>query len=85
MWAARRNGCVFEGPGSDAQCRQCEIEDLIGEKSVGIEFQQNLQEIGIAVVVLAARNRIQDLRPLISQILTVLQKIEPGGVVRIVG
>ena len=43
-----------------------------------VEFQQNLQAIGIAVIVLAVRNRIQDLRPILPQLLLVLESIEPG-------
>jgi hypothetical protein len=54
---------------------------LTADRSV--EFQQNLQAIGIAVIVLAVRNRMQDLRPLIPRILVTLDQIVPGQVVRI--
>jgi hypothetical protein len=50
-----------------------------------VEFQQNLQAIGIAVIVLAVRNRIQDLRPVIPQLLLALETIEPGQVVKLAG
>ncbi len=50
-----------------------------------VEFQQNLQTTGIAVVVLAVRNRIQDIRPLIPQLLLALENIESGQVVRLTG
>ena len=49
-----------------------------------IEFQQNVQRIGIAVIALVSfRNRIQDLRPVIPQILDELKTIKPGQVITI--
>lgn len=46
-----------------------------------IEFQQNVKRIGIAVIaVVGFRNRMQDLRPLIPQILDRLTTIQPGEV-----
>ena len=56
---------------------------LTADRSV--EFQHNVQAIGIAVVILAVRNRIQDLRLIIPQLLSVLESIEPGQVVKIAG
>ena len=50
-----------------------------------IEFQQNVQRIGIAVIALVGfRNRIQDLRPVIPRILDELKTIKPGQVITIV-
>jgi hypothetical protein len=48
-----------------------------------LQFQQNLQSIGIAVIVLGGRNRLRDLRALVPEIRAVLQSIRPGDVVRI--
>ena len=50
-----------------------------------IEFQQNVKRIGIAVIAIEGfRNRIQDLRPLIPQILKYLTSIRPGQVITII-
>ena len=50
-----------------------------------LEFQQNLAALGIAVVVLGGRNRLQDLRIHVPRLLTILETIAPGDVVRIGG
>ena len=51
-----------------------------------LQFQQNLQASGIAVVVAIARtNRVRELRPLIPQILEALDRITPGQAIRIGG
>ena len=50
-----------------------------------LEFQQNIHASGIAVVILAVRNRIQDIRPVIPLILLVLGNIETGQVMTIAG
>lgn len=51
-----------------------------------LRYQQNLPKIGIAAVVLVGvRNRIEDLRPLISHSVDALRKVEPGKVIEITG
>jgi len=51
-----------------------------------LRYQQNLTKIGIAaVVVVHVRNRIEDLRPLIPQIIEALGTIHSGEVIEIVG
>ena len=51
-----------------------------------LEFQQNVKRIGIGVIAIGGvRNRMQDLRPLISRILEHLTTIQPGEVVTING
>ena len=43
-----------------------------------LEFQQNLAKLPIAVVVLVARkNRVQDLEPLLPQLAEVLNQLVP--------
>ena len=50
----------------------------------GIEYQQNLNHFDIAVVVLVAyRNRLDALLPLVSQVQEVLQAIQPHQIVYI--
>lgn len=51
-----------------------------------LRYQQNLTRIGIAaVVVIRFRNRIEDLRPLIPQIINAIATAERGQVVEIAG
>ncbi len=50
-----------------------------------LEFQQNLAELRIAVVVLGGRNRLHDLRAHVPQLMKVLGTIGPGEVLRIGG
>ena len=50
-----------------------------------LEFQQNLGEADVAVVVLAAEtNRFADLQPLVPGVLSALENIQAGQVVRVV-
>ena len=51
-----------------------------------IEFQQNVKKIGIGVIaIVGVRNRIEDLRPLIPELLDSLEVIKPGQVITIAG
>jgi hypothetical protein len=51
-----------------------------------LRYQQNLPKIGIGAVVLVdVRNRIEDLRPLVPEILKALETIRPGEVIEISG
>ena len=51
-----------------------------------LRHQQNLAAIGVAVVLVTnVRNRMQDLRPLIPQILAALARIEKGQLIEIRG
>lgn len=51
-----------------------------------LRYQQNLQEAGVAVVVLVApSNRLSDLVPLIPSVRSVLATIAPGEVIEVEG
>ena len=51
-----------------------------------IEYQQNLSELPLAVVVLVAyRNRLDTLRPLIPELLDHLERLEPCTLVKVGG
>ncbi|MBW4692084.1 MAG: DUF5615 family PIN-like protein [Lyngbya sp. HA4199-MV5] len=51
-----------------------------------LRYQQNLQQTGVAVIVLVARsNRFPDLVPLIPDVRTVLNTINPGEVIEVGG
>ena len=50
----------------------------------GVEYQQNLFGLSLAVIVLAAKsNDIDDLRPLMPRVREVLGEITPGRVVKV--
>lgn len=50
----------------------------------GIQFQQNLSGLGLAVLVLAGKsNDIDDLRPLMPQVRRLLAELSPGGILKI--
>ena len=48
-----------------------------------LQYQQNLDAFGIAVLVLRGRNRIEDLRRLVPNILAALPLLSPGTVMRL--
>jgi hypothetical protein len=49
-----------------------------------LQYQQNLRNLPVAVIVLIAKtNRIQDVRPLIPRLLEELAKLAPQTLVRI--
>ncbi len=49
-----------------------------------LQYQQNLEQAGVAVVVLVARrNRLPDLVPLIPDVRSVLGRITPGEVIEV--
>jgi hypothetical protein len=51
-----------------------------------LRYQQNLEQSGVAVVVLVARsNRLPDLVPLIPDVRSVLSTIVPGEVIEVGG
>jgi hypothetical protein len=49
-----------------------------------LEFQQNVQASGIAVIVLVAQaNRLKELRPLVPALLQALERFAPGDLIRV--
>jgi hypothetical protein len=49
-----------------------------------LQYQQNVRAVGLAIVVLVARsNRLDDLRPLIPELLAALSILQPGSIFRI--
>jgi predicted nuclease of predicted toxin-antitoxin system len=75
-WSSLRNGELLE--------RACHHFDVLVTVDSSIPFQQNLEASGMAVIVLSAQtNRIEDLAPLVPQILDALQGIRPADMVRI--
>ena len=78
-WAGTRNGALLRlaaAAGFEAF--------VTGDK--GIEFQQKVSALPFGVVALrAASNDVDDLRPLMPEVLAVLQGLRPGQLVRVPG
>ena len=78
-WSSKRNGEL--------------LNLMLGQKfdalltvDQNLPFQQNLRASGVGVVVIvAATNRVQELRPLMSQVRDVLNGLRPGELVTIGG
>ena len=75
-WAGTKNGTLL---------RLAEQEfDVLLSADQGLEYQQNLGQIVLAVIVMIARtNDIDDLRPLMPAVNDALKKIGPGEVVHV--
>jgi rRNA-processing protein FCF1 len=78
-WLGLRNGVLLRA------AREAGFQVFVTNDS-SIEFQQNVKKIGIGVIAISGvRNRIQDLRPLIPELLESLAVIKPGQVITIAG
>jgi len=77
-WSGASNGVLLS-------LAETEFETLVTIDQ-GMQYQQNLAGRRLALIVLAARsNQIEDLEPLVSDILTALQHIQPGQLFRVGG
>ena len=75
-WASFKNGVLLRLASADF--------DVLITADQNLEFQQNLESLPLAVVVLVAdSNRLESLEPLVSQILDVLKVLEPKKLVRV--
>jgi len=75
-WAGTRNGPLLRLAAQDF--------DVFLTADQNLEFQQNLTDLQVAVVVLVSvTNRIESLRTLVPELLRVLQSAKPGQVLRI--
>jgi predicted nuclease of predicted toxin-antitoxin system len=76
-WLGLRNGVLLRAAVSAGFT-------VIVTSDSNLKYQQNLRKIGIAaVVVLNVRNRIEDLRPLIPEIVAAVPHLGPGDVAEI--
>ena len=75
-WASIKNGALL---------RLAEpLFDVFITADQNLQYQQNLQSAQLGIVVLVASNtRLETLLPLIPNVQTTLQTIQPGDVVRI--
>lgn len=76
-WSGKKNGQLL-------QLMAQEGFTILLTTDQNLRYQQNLQQAGVAVVVLVApSNRLPDLVPLIPSALDVLTTIAPGEVVEV--
>ena len=71
----------WAGLGNGELLRRAAAEgfDVLVTGDRGIQYQQNIPALGIGVVVVVARsNRIEDLLPLVPDVLSAVSAIQPG-------
>ena len=78
-WSGKKNGELL-------QLMSQEGFTILLTTDQNLRYQQNLQQTGVAVVVLVApSNKLSDLLPLISDARSVLDTIAPGEVIEVGG
>ena len=78
-WSGKKNGELL-------QLMVQESFAVLLTTDQNIQYQQNLQQAGIAVVVLvASSNRLPELVPLIPSVRSVLNQLAPGDVIEVSG
>ena len=76
-WAGKKNGELLK-------LMMQESFTILLTTDQNLRYQQNLQQAGVAVVVMVApSNRLPDLVPLIPRVCSVLMTIAPGEVVEV--
>ena len=76
-WAGTRNGALLQRAGAAG------FEAFVTVDK-GVEFQQRVSALPFGVVALrAASNDVDDLRPLMPEVLAVLAALRPGQLVRV--
>lgn len=75
-WRGLENGTLLS--------QAAESFEVVLTADQSIEFQQNLEALPVAVVVLVAEsNRIESLAPLVPKILETLESLQPKTLVRV--
>lgn len=76
-WSGKKNGELL-------QLMSQEGFTILLTTDQNLRFQQNLQQVGVAIIVLVARsNRLPDLVPLITDARNVLNTVTPGEVIEV--
>ena len=76
QWTGLKNGDLLK--------RAADSFDAVLTADQNIQFQQNLAQLPIAVVVLvASTNRIESLQPLVSEVLSALETLQPRTLIRV--
>ena len=78
-WSSKRNGELLE-------LMLAEKFEALLTVDQNLQFQQNVRQSGIAVVVVASRtNRLKELRPLVPQMLAALERVSAGDLIQVGG
>lgn len=76
-WSGKKNGELL-------QLMKQENFTILLTTDQNLRYQQNLEQAGVAIVVLvASKNRLPDLIPLIPEAQKVINKILPGEVIEV--
>ena len=76
-WSSKRNGELL-------RLMRVEKFECLLTVDQNLEFQQNLRESGVGVILIVARsNRLRDLKPIVPHVLEALTRIAPGDVFRV--
>jgi predicted nuclease of predicted toxin-antitoxin system len=76
-WSGLENGDLLSAAAA-------QLFDLIVTLDSGVEHEQNLANLPIAVVILdAASNKIDDLRPLLPRLLHAMEALQPKTLIRV--
>jgi hypothetical protein len=75
-WLGLRNGVLLRAAAERGF-------DVLVTADRSVEFQQNLEKLQIAVIILGGQNRLPDLKRLVPQLQEVIAAVEPGTAVRI--
>ena len=76
-WSALENGDLLSQAASDGF-------DALVTKDQGIEHQQNLDSLPLSIVVMHAKtNKLDDLHPLVPDLLSALASLKPHSLVNI--
>jgi hypothetical protein len=77
-WAGKKNGDLLRAAAG--------LVDAFITIDSNLAYQQHLADLSFAVVVMSARsNRLQDVLPLVPQVLATLAVAQPGQVARVGG
>lgn len=75
-WKGKRNGELLE--------QAAATFDVLVTMDKSIEYQQNISEYAIGVIIISAKsNKLQDIQPAMQEVNQVLRDMQPGQVIRV--
>lgn len=75
-WKGKRNSELLE--------QAAETFDVLVTMDKGFEYQQNISEYAIGVIIISARsNKLQDIQPVMPEVNQVLRDVQPGQVIHV--
>jgi len=78
-WNSLENGTLLQAAANDGF-------DVMLTKDSGVEYEQHISDLPVSVLVIKAKtNKLDDIRPLVSDILSVLNTLQPRTFTRVGG